>query len=171
MIPAQAPRGTRPSAAAPFVGGHTEFSRVLAERGHTITGGAELRSTRTAMTVRGTAESVTVTDGPFAETAEQLGGFYVVETDDLDDRRTLVSLIRLSWPLVSTGDASSRCSSVGSGASISPRIACRTPSSPRPGRGPIAGLRQTPRPGSSRRRDDERSTSCGQSPPLLAKSN
>ncbi|MDQ3543905.1 MAG: YciI family protein [Actinomycetota bacterium] len=72
---------------------HTEFSRVLAARGHTITGGAELRSTRTAMTVRGTAASVTVTDGPFAETAEQLGGFYVVETDDLDDLTKLVGII------------------------------------------------------------------------------
>lgn len=78
---------------------HREFARVLAERGHTVSGGAELRGTDTARTARGTAESVTVTDGPFAETAEQLGGFYLVETDDVDDLLELVGIISAGDPV------------------------------------------------------------------------
>ena len=64
---------------------HAEFARRCGEQRPQDHGGAELRGTSTARTVRGTAESVSVTDGPFAETAEQLGGFYLVETDDIDD--------------------------------------------------------------------------------------
>lgn len=64
---------------------HGEFSRALEERGHTITGGAELTHSRTARTVRRTASGITVTDGPYAETVEQLSGYYVVDSDDLDD--------------------------------------------------------------------------------------
>ncbi|GAA4379124.1 YciI family protein [Nocardioides caricicola] len=64
---------------------HGEFSRALEERGHTITGGAELEHSREAKVVRRTASGTVVTDGPYAETVEQLSGYYVVETDDLDD--------------------------------------------------------------------------------------
>ncbi|MBS41695.1 MAG: transcription initiation protein [Nocardioides sp.] len=70
---------------------HERFSALLAERGHTITGGAELMPSAQARTVRpapdGSAEpgSGVVTDGPYAESVEQMGGFYLVETDDLDD--------------------------------------------------------------------------------------
>lgn len=65
---------------------HEEFSRALAERGHTITGGAELTHSRTTRKVARKADgSLVVTDGPYAETVEQLSGFYVVESDDLDD--------------------------------------------------------------------------------------
>ncbi|WP_028280351.1 YciI family protein [Arthrobacter sp. H5] len=59
---------------------HGEFARRCAEGGHKITGGAELKPAATAKILRG--PGVGVTDGPYAETAEQLGGFYVVETDD-----------------------------------------------------------------------------------------
>lgn len=64
---------------------HGEFSRALEERGHRITGGAELTHSREAKVVRRTASGISVTDGPYAETVEQLSGYYVVETDDLDD--------------------------------------------------------------------------------------
>jgi hypothetical protein len=74
-------------------GAHNEFAKLCAAHGHKITGGAELRSTSTGRTVRGTADSVSVTDGPFTETAEQLGGIYLVETDDLDDLTKLVGII------------------------------------------------------------------------------
>lgn len=80
-------------------GEHVEFQRLLAEHGHKMTGVAELRGTATAKTVRGTSESVTVTDGPFAETTEQLGGFYLVETDDLDDLTKLVGIISDGEPV------------------------------------------------------------------------
>lgn len=65
---------------------HQEFARTLAERGHKITGGAELTHSRDAKQVRHDAGGgVVVTDGPYAETVEQLTGFYTVESDDLDD--------------------------------------------------------------------------------------
>jgi len=59
------------------------FGEELAQRGHTVTGGAELHPSTTAKTVR--AGGGPVTDGPFAESAEQVGGFYQVRTADLDD--------------------------------------------------------------------------------------
>ena len=65
---------------------HGRFAAKLAERGHKITGGAELTHSRTTKQVRRDATgNAVVSDGPFAETVEQLTGFYVVETDDLDD--------------------------------------------------------------------------------------
>ncbi len=64
---------------------HGEFARRLGERGHTITGGAELTHSRDSKVVRRTDSGVSVTDGPYAETVEQLTGYYVVDTDDLDD--------------------------------------------------------------------------------------
>lgn len=66
--------------------GYAEYDRFGAElnkRGHKITGGAELHQTSEARCIP--AGGGSVTDGPFAETAEQVGGFYQVETDDLDD--------------------------------------------------------------------------------------
>ncbi|KRA31299.1 MULTISPECIES: YciI family protein [unclassified Nocardioides] len=67
-------------------GRHEEFSRLLAERGHTVTAGAELTHSRQAKLVRrGADDAITVADGPFAESVEQLGGFYSVQSDDLDD--------------------------------------------------------------------------------------
>ena len=49
-----------------------------------VTGGAELRHAQTATTVRVQDGRTIVTDGPFAETKEQLGGYYLLEADDLD---------------------------------------------------------------------------------------
>lgn len=62
---------------------YTRFGEELARRGHRVTGGAELHPTTEARTVQAGGQSVT--DGPFAEAAEQVGGFYLVETDDVDD--------------------------------------------------------------------------------------
>ena len=47
-------------------------------------GGAGLKSAETATTVRVSADGRTVHDGPFAETREQLGGFYLIDVPDLD---------------------------------------------------------------------------------------
>jgi hypothetical protein len=74
-----------PEHRAEVYGRHEEFSRVLAERGHKVTGGAELTHSRTAKVVRKETGRVTVTDGPYAEAVEQLSGFYLIESDDLDD--------------------------------------------------------------------------------------
>ncbi len=64
---------------------HNAFAAMLAERGHTMTGGQELTASSTARQVRLDGERTVVTDGPYAETTEQLAGFYTVRTDDLDD--------------------------------------------------------------------------------------
>jgi hypothetical protein len=53
-----------------------EGKRIAAEALHPV---------HTATTVRVRNGAVTLTDGPFAETKEQLAGFYLVEADDLDD--------------------------------------------------------------------------------------
>lgn len=68
---------------------HNDFAAKLAERGHKVTGGAELAHSRDAIVVR--AEHVTA--GPYAETVEQLTGFYLVETDDLDDLLQVVGFL------------------------------------------------------------------------------
>ena len=64
---------------------HMEFAKLLAERGHSFVEGAELVRSDQARIVRGSVDDVSVTDGPYAEAAEQLTGFYVIDTDDLDD--------------------------------------------------------------------------------------
>src|ERR1700704_992705 len=49
-----------------------------------ITGGAQLQPADTATTVRVQDGRTLTTDGPFAETKEALGGYYLLEADDLD---------------------------------------------------------------------------------------
>ena len=48
-------------------------------------GGAQLKPVDTAKTVRVNNGSTLTTDGPFAETKEHLGGYYLVEADSIDD--------------------------------------------------------------------------------------
>jgi hypothetical protein len=60
------------------------FGDDIAASGHRL-GGAALEPTPTAVTVRVRGGQTTVTDGPFAETREQLAGFYLLEARDLDD--------------------------------------------------------------------------------------
>lgn len=64
---------------------HREFGELLAERGHKFLNGAELKPASTAWVVSGAMDDVTVTAGPYAEAVEQLSGFYLIESDDLDD--------------------------------------------------------------------------------------
>jgi hypothetical protein len=64
---------------APWVG----YTQWLVDKG-IYRGGEPLASVATATTVRVRDGQRSVTDGPFAETKEVLGGYYVVECDDLD---------------------------------------------------------------------------------------
>lgn len=65
------------------VAGHMAFGQQL---GAKRIGGAGLQNTPNATTVRTAVDGTkTLHDGPFAETREQLGGYYLVEADDLDD--------------------------------------------------------------------------------------
>ncbi|HLZ05469.1 MAG TPA: YciI family protein [Bradyrhizobium sp.] len=65
-----------------LVGKHMQFAQRL---GAKRIGGAGLKSTAVATTVRTAANRKTVHDGPFAEAREQLGGFYLIDVADLDE--------------------------------------------------------------------------------------
>jgi len=60
------------------------FTKDIIDRG-LMKGGEALQGTATATTVRVREGETLTTDGPFAETKEQLGGFYLVEAKDLDE--------------------------------------------------------------------------------------
>ncbi len=62
---------------------HMAFSPSLRERG-IMTGGAGLKGTVSATTIRRLNGSRTIHDGPFADSKEQLGGIYLIEVPDLD---------------------------------------------------------------------------------------
>jgi hypothetical protein len=63
---------------------HNAFVQYVQEQGGAIVGGAALQASTTATTLRRDGDDVLVTDGPFAELKEQLGGFYIIEARDLD---------------------------------------------------------------------------------------
>jgi hypothetical protein len=60
------------------------FGEEMGARG-VLQGGERLQPVTTATTVRVRDDEVVTSDGPFAETKEQLGGFYLVECKDLDE--------------------------------------------------------------------------------------
>jgi hypothetical protein len=60
------------------------FTEEIQKSGHML-GGNALQPATTATTVRVRNGKVSTTDGPFAETKEQLGGYYLVEAADLND--------------------------------------------------------------------------------------
>ena len=60
---------------------HNDFAAQVEQRGVKLLGGNALQSTGTATSIRGGAD---VTDGPFVETKEALGGYYVIDAPDLD---------------------------------------------------------------------------------------
>ena len=59
---------------------HNRFAQQVGEKGGKLVGGNALQPTSTATTIR----SDVVTDGPFVETKEALGGYYLIEATDLD---------------------------------------------------------------------------------------
>jgi hypothetical protein len=71
---------------------HTNFAKAVEAVGATITGGAALLPSSTATTMRrkDDAEPL-VTDGPFIETKEALGGFYLVDCKNLDQALELAA--------------------------------------------------------------------------------
>lgn len=69
---------------------HEKFSAAVVAAGAEIVGGAALPGPETARTIRGPKRIVH--DGPFAETKEVLGGFYVIRATDLDAALELAKL-------------------------------------------------------------------------------
>jgi hypothetical protein len=68
------------------------FTREVRERG-LLEAGEALQSTSTATTVRVRDGNTVTTDGPFAETKEALGGFYLIDAKDLDEAIELAARI------------------------------------------------------------------------------
>jgi hypothetical protein len=73
-------------------GEYVAFGDGIKKSGHYV-GGNALQPTQTATTVRVRNGKVSSTDGPFAETKEQLGGYYLVEAKDLNDAIQVASKI------------------------------------------------------------------------------
>lgn len=74
---------TDPAAAGEYWGAYTAYNQVLTEAG-VMGGGAGLQPPATATTLRLRDGKRHVQDGPFADTKEQLGGFYLIDAPDLD---------------------------------------------------------------------------------------
>ena len=67
-----------------------EYAEEIRRSGHYIASDA-LQRARTAQTLRVQAGKVSTTDGPFAETTEQLGGFFLIEAKDMDEARAVAA--------------------------------------------------------------------------------
>ena|ERR1700678_2741546 len=69
-----------------------DYDEVMRKGGHYVTSGA-LESVYAASTVRMREGKLSITDGPFAETNEQIGGFFVIEARDLNEAIQVASRI------------------------------------------------------------------------------
>ncbi len=67
-----------------LMGGYGKFTQELTDAG-AMQDAARLREVNTATTVRVRDGRIQTTDGPFAETKEQLGGYYLIDAKDLDE--------------------------------------------------------------------------------------
>jgi hypothetical protein len=68
------------------------FTESIRQSGHMVAGDA-LQPTSTATTIRVRDGETLVTDGPFAETKEQLGGYYLIEAKDADEALSIAGRI------------------------------------------------------------------------------
>ena len=84
-------------------GEYMAFTKSIKESGH-YKAGDPLQPTKTATTVRVRSGKQLVTDGPFAETREQLGGYYLIEAKDLDEARAIAARL----PAAHTGSVEVR---------------------------------------------------------------
>ena len=75
-----------------FMGEYFAFTDGIKKTGHYL-GGEALQPVDKATTVRIRNGKVSTTDGPFAETKEQLGGFYLINAADLNDAIQVASKI------------------------------------------------------------------------------
>ena len=74
------------------MGEYMAFSASVKKSGQLV-GSNQLQSAHTATTVRSRNGKVSTTDGPFAETKEQLGGYYLIDAKDLNDAIQVASRI------------------------------------------------------------------------------
>ena len=117
--PADGTPAMRPELAEEITAQHDEFTRRVAAEGHRISGGVELGAAETATLVR---PGVGTTEGPFTELAEQIGGLYLVVSDDLPGLAAIIDEVFAGdgctyeiRPTVDHGDAP-EVTTVGAGA-------------------------------------------------------
>lgn len=72
---------------------HNAFATKYGEK---VVSGDALEPTHTARTLRRRGAEVTVTDGPFAETKEQLGGYYLLEAEAMDEAISMAKQLPLA---------------------------------------------------------------------------
>jgi hypothetical protein len=90
----------RDASAPDFVGYMNRYVEFGADAGTAVVGGAVLMPDHTATTIEvqgGQHGKVVLTDGPYVETKEMLGGFYLLEADDLEAAISLASRIPAAW--------------------------------------------------------------------------
>jgi hypothetical protein len=75
-----------------FMGEYFAFTEGIKQTGHYL-GGEALQPVQTATSVKVRNGKVSTTDGPFAETKEQLGGYYLINARDLNDAIQVASKI------------------------------------------------------------------------------
>ena len=75
-----------------FMGEYFAFTEDIKKSGHYL-GGEALQPVNTATSVRVRSGKMSTSDGPFAETKEQLGGYYLIEAKDLNDALQVASRI------------------------------------------------------------------------------
>jgi hypothetical protein len=81
-----------PEEASASLNEYLQFGEEMGKRG-VLQGGERLRPTTDATTVRVRDGEILTLDGPFAETKEQIGGFYLVDCKDLDEAIDVASKI------------------------------------------------------------------------------
>ena len=81
-----------------YMGEYFQFTNDIKASGQYL-GGNALQPVHTATTIRSRNGKLSTTDGPFAETKEQLGGYYLIEARDLNDALQVAQKI----PSVRTG--------------------------------------------------------------------
>jgi hypothetical protein len=81
-----------PEEASTQMNGYFQFGEEMTKRG-VLQGGERLRPTTDATCVQVRNNEVITSDGPFAETKEQMGGFYLVDCKDLDEAIEVASKI------------------------------------------------------------------------------
>jgi hypothetical protein len=75
-----------------LMGEYFAFTKAIRASGHYL-GGNDLQPTSNATTIRIRNGQMATTDGPFAETKEQLGGYYLIEAKDLNEAIQVASRI------------------------------------------------------------------------------
>ena len=99
MITLHSPEGLAPTPDSPdfgaFMGEWMAYNQKLIDGGHWISA-ANLQPSLTATTIRRSpGGSDAITDGPFAETKEQFGGYYLISAANLDEALVLAAAIPL----------------------------------------------------------------------------